>query len=114
MTMADKWTWSPAARRAAQAIVNLATDKLVPYRDDMAVLIERETGVGELVEVLDALRAWIESLADGLELDPDETRIRVTANDGPGCRKVLAERSLTSVLDAARTALAKHRGAEAP
>jgi hypothetical protein len=41
------------AMRAAQAVVDLATDMRVPYRDDMAAIIDRETGAGELVEALE-------------------------------------------------------------
>jgi hypothetical protein len=81
------------AKRAAQAIVNLATDKQVPYCDDMAVLIERETGVGGL---LVALERALGMLMEG----PVRTACAPYGGD------LLAEEI--------KAALAKHRAQETP
>jgi hypothetical protein len=68
--------------------------------------------VERLQEALIPLVAVIPDICDALDLDPNETSIRVRVDGGARDGEVLAERTLTDMLTAARAALAKEPGNE--
>jgi hypothetical protein len=60
-----------------------------------------------LKEALSPLVAVIPDICNALDLDPDETSIRVRVDGGARNGEVLAERTLADMLTVARAALAK-------
>jgi hypothetical protein len=77
------------------------------YLDALVAEVETlRAEVGRLKEALIPLVAVIPDICDALDVDPDETSIRVRVDDGARDGEVLAERSINDMLTAARAALA--------
>jgi hypothetical protein len=100
----DDWVTPEAAYRYGyRYLAPVATPAEV---DALRAEVERLRGA------LSPLVAVIPDICDALDLDPNETSIRVRVDGGARDGEVLAERTLADMLTVARAALAKEPGYE--
>lgn len=103
----DDWVTPEAAYRYGyRYLAPVATHAEVPVATHAEVAALRAE-VERLREALSPFVAVIPDICNALDLDPDETSIRVRVDGGARDGEVLAERTLTDMLTAARAALAK-------
>jgi hypothetical protein len=107
----QEWQWGEDDWVTPEAAYRYDYRYLAPVATPAEV--ERlRTEVERLRGALIPLVAVIPDICDALDLDPNETSIRVRVDGGARDGEVLAERTLTDMLTAARAALAKEPGNE--
>ena len=107
----QEWEWGEDDWVTPEAAYRYGYRYLAPVSTP-AEVEKLRAEVKRLREALSPLVAVIPDICNALDLDPDETSIRVRVDGGARDGEVLAERTLTGMLTAARAALAKEPGDE--
>lgn len=102
----EEWEWGEDDWVTPEAAYRYGYRYLAPVATHAEVAALRAE-VERLREALSPFVAVIPDICNALDLDPDETSIRVRVDGGARDGEVLAERTLTDMLTAARAALAK-------
>lgn len=102
----QEWEWGEDDWVTPEAAYRYGYRYLAPVATPAEVAALRAE-VERLRGALSPLVAVIPDICDALDLDPNETSIRVRVDGGARDGEVLAERTLSDMLTVARAALAK-------
>jgi len=107
----QEWEWGEDDWVTPEAAYRYGYRYLAPVATPAEVDALRAE-VEQLREALSPLVAVIPDICNALDLDPDETSIRVRVDGGARDGEVLAERTLADMLTVARAALTQEPGDE--